>query len=82
MLTIYGLSAGCPKCEQAKMLINMYGYTGDWEYIKIDEDGNEYLAEKVRNDGFRVAPAVYVDGEKLGSVPELQKYLLDCRKNA
>ena len=80
MLTIYGLSTVCPKCEQAKIFIVMYGYTGEWRYIEVDKEGNEHLAEKVRNDGFRVAPAVYLDDVRLGSVTELQKYFLDWRK--
>jgi len=80
MIKIYGLSSGCPKCEQAKNLINMYGYTGKWEYIELDKAGNECFSDMVKSDGFRSAPAVYVDSEKLGSVNELQSFLLDWRK--
>lgn len=83
MLTIFGLSSGCPNCEKAKNLIKMYGYpASEWEYIELDTpDGSLYLAG-VKADGFRGAPAVYKDGDVVGGVNELQKYLLEWRKSA
>lgn len=82
MLTIFGLSTGCPRCEQAKKMLKLYAYSGEWEYIELDtENGSTYLAG-IKADGFTGAPAVYCDGEKIGGVNELQKYLLELRKSA
>ena len=81
MLTIFGLSTGCPRCEQAKNMLKLYGYEGEWEYIELDTpDGSMYLSG-IKADGFLGAPAVYNDGDKIGGVGELQKFLIESRNS-
>ena len=81
MLTIFGKN-NCPKCEQAKNLINMYGYpASEWEYINLESEEGSVFVERVAKDG-RDMPAVYDGDARMGGVNELQKYLLAWRKNA
>ena len=70
MITIYGKPA-CPQCDQAKSIMNMKGLEYDYIDISVDESSRQ----KVLSDGFRSAPAIYIDDEKLGGVNELIKWL-------
>lgn len=64
----------CPACEQAKQLLESQGYTLD---VRVMGTTSKYtkkdLFEKIPSA--RSVPQIIIDGEVVGGLPELKKYL-------
>lgn len=59
----------CPSCVRAKQLLDQKGvaYT---EY-KVDEDQDKFKEMKLRTNGGRTVPAIFIDDEHVGGFDAL-----------
>jgi len=66
MVTIYS-KADCPRCINAKALIEAYDIEVD--VVKIDED--QVAMDFVLGEGHKAVPQIYIDNAYIGGFKEL-----------
>ena len=69
---VYG-KPNCQYCDMAKNLLNSKGIV--FQYIDVSVDSA--AMDKIKNDGARTVPRVYINGVCIGGFTELREKLND-----